>query len=70
MGKLKDLNKVLVIGSDKMRSILDYTDRTTCILFGDGAGAVVLQRTGENRGILSTHLHSEGKHAEELALEV
>ena len=44
--------KVLVIGSDKMSSILDYTDRATCILFGDGAGAVLLEPAGENEGIL------------------
>lgn len=44
--------KVMVIGSDKMSSILDYTDRATCILFGDGAGAVLLEPAGENEGIL------------------
>src|SRR5271163_4823197 len=44
--------KVLVIGSDKMSSILDYADRATCILFGDGAGAVLLEPAGEGEGIL------------------
>jgi 3-oxoacyl-[acyl-carrier-protein] synthase III len=44
--------KVLVIGSDKMSSILDYTDRATCILFGDGAGAVLLEPAATNEGIL------------------
>jgi 3-oxoacyl-[acyl-carrier-protein] synthase-3 len=44
--------KVMIIGSDKMSSILDYTDRATCILFGDGAGAVLLEPAGENEGIL------------------
>jgi len=44
--------KVLVIGSDKMSSILDYTDRSTCILFGDGAGAVLLEPAAANEGIL------------------
>jgi len=44
--------KVLVIGSDKMSSILDYTDRATCILFGDGAGAVLLEPAAANEGIL------------------
>jgi 3-oxoacyl-[acyl-carrier-protein] synthase-3 len=44
--------KVLVIGSDKMSSILDYTDRATCILFGDGAGAVLLEPSAANEGIL------------------
>jgi 3-oxoacyl-[acyl-carrier-protein] synthase-3 len=44
--------KVLVIGSDAMSTILDYTDRATCILFGDGAGAVLLEPAGDNEGIL------------------
>jgi 3-oxoacyl-[acyl-carrier-protein] synthase III len=44
--------KVLVIGSDKMSSILDYTDRATCILFGDGAGAVLLESAAGNEGII------------------
>lgn len=44
--------KVMVIGSDKMSSILDYTDRATCILFGDGAGAVLLERAADGEGIL------------------
>ena len=44
--------KVLVIGSDKMSSILDYTDRATCILFGDGAGAVLLEPANEGEGIV------------------
>lgn len=52
--------KVLVIGSDKMSSILDYTDRTTCILFGDGAGAVVLEATEENEGIIDYVHHTDG----------
>ena len=44
-----------------MSSILDYEDRNTCILFGDGAGAAILQRS-DNNGILSTHLHCDGKN--------
>lgn len=44
--------KVMVIGSDTMSSILDYKDRATCVLFGDGAGAVLLEPAGENEGIL------------------
>jgi len=56
---------VLVIGAEVMTRILDWTDRATCVLFGDGAGAVVLQaqeiEEGEKLGILSTHLHSDGK---------
>ncbi len=51
--------KVLVIGSDKMSSIVDYTDRTTCILFGDAAGAVVLEET-ETGGIIDFVHHMEG----------
>jgi len=52
---------VLVIGADIMTRITDWEDRGTCILFGDGAGAVILQATDEpNRGILSSHLYSDG----------
>lgn len=53
-------NKVLVIGADKMSSIIDYTDRTTCILFGDAGGAVVLEATGEDTGIIDFVHHTEG----------
>lgn len=62
---------ILVIGSELHSGGLDMTTRgrNVSVIFGDGAGAVVLQATeNENSGILSTHLHSEGKHAEELAL--
>jgi len=56
---------VLVIGAEVMTRILDWNDRATCVLFGDGAGAVVLQaqeiNEGDQIGILSTHLHSDGK---------
>jgi 3-oxoacyl-[acyl-carrier-protein] synthase-3 len=50
----------LIIGSEVMSMLMDWTDRSTCILFGDGAGAVVLKGQRSRRGILSTHLHSEG----------
>lgn len=50
----------LVIGAEIFSRITDWTDRNTCILFGDGAGAAVLAKTTGKRGILSTHLHSEG----------
>lgn len=58
---------VLVIGAERLSSITDMTDRTTCLLFGDGAGAVVLEAaegkgTNEDRGILATALHSDGRH--------
>lgn len=52
--------KVLVIGADKMSSILDYTDRNTCILFGDGAGAVILEESDDETGIINSIHHSEG----------
>lgn len=51
---------VLVVGAEVMSAIIDWADRGTCILFGDGAGAVVVGPSGEERGILSTHLHSDG----------
>ena len=55
----------LVIASEKMSSITDWTDRETCVLFGDGAGAVVLRKSnGSGRGILSSHLRSDGKLAD------
>lgn len=50
----------LVIGAEIFSRITDWTDRNTCVLFGDGAGAAVLAKTTGKRGILSTHLHSEG----------
>ena len=52
--------KVVVIGGDKMSAILDYTDRTTCIIFGDGAGAVLLEPTTEEVGVLDAILRSDG----------
>lgn len=52
--------KVLVIGSDKMSSIVDYTDRSTCILFGDAAGAVLLEASDDESGIIDYVHHSEG----------
>ncbi|MBS1096097.1 ketoacyl-ACP synthase III [Gluconobacter sphaericus] len=54
--------KVLVIGSEVFSRLLDWTDRSTCVLFGDGAGAVLLETgVGEGEGVLSTHLHSDGR---------
>ncbi|MDB5971313.1 MAG: ketoacyl-ACP synthase [Hydrocarboniphaga sp.] len=52
----------LVIGAETFSRILDWTDRRTCVLFGDGAGAVVLQPS-EAPGVLSAHLHSDGRHS-------
>jgi 3-oxoacyl-[acyl-carrier-protein] synthase-3 len=54
------LRHILVVGAEVMSVITDWTDRSTCILFGDGAGAVVLEPADGNRGILSSHLHSDG----------
>jgi 3-oxoacyl-[acyl-carrier-protein] synthase-3 len=54
-------NKALVIGAEVFSRILDFTDRTTCVLFGDGAGAVVLEAS-DTPGILATDLHADGKH--------
>jgi 3-oxoacyl-[acyl-carrier-protein] synthase-3 len=51
----------LVVGADVFSRILDFNDRTTCVLFGDGAGAVVLEAS-EEPGILATDLHADGKH--------
>ena len=52
--------KVLVIGADKMSSIVDYTDRTTCIIFGDGAGAALFEPNEEGLGLLDEYLRSDG----------
>ena len=54
-------NKALVIGAEVFSRILDFTDRTTCVLFGDGAGAVVLEAS-DTPGILSSDLHADGKY--------
>ncbi len=54
------MRHVLVIGSEVMSAITDWTDRNTCVLFGDGAGAAVVSASDGERGILSTHLRSDG----------
>jgi 3-oxoacyl-[acyl-carrier-protein] synthase-3 len=54
--------KALVVGAEVFSRILDFTDRTTCVLFGDGAGAVVLEAS-DTPGILSTDIHADGKHS-------
>jgi len=61
--------KVVVVGADKMSSIVDYTDRTTCILFGDGAGAVLLEPTEDENGIIDSVLRSDGSGSEFLYLK-
>ncbi len=60
-------NTALVIGAEVFSRILDFNDRGTCVLFGDGAGAVVL-RAGDTPGILATDLHADGRHAEILCV--
>ena len=54
----------LVVGAEKMSAIVDWKDRSTCVLFGDGAGAVVLKRSRHGKGILSAYMRSDGKLAD------
>jgi 3-oxoacyl-[acyl-carrier-protein] synthase III len=66
--------RALVIGAETFSRILDWSDRSTCVLFGDGAGAVVLEAqrgpgTREDRGILSSHLRSDGRHKSKLYVD-
>jgi len=66
--------RALVIGAETFSRILDWNDRTTCVLFGDGAGAVVLEAqeqtgTSADRGILTTHLRSDGRHRAKLYVD-
>src|SRR5690606_25666472 len=63
MVKAGTARRALVIGAEVFSRILDFKDRTTCVLFGDGAGAVVLAAS-ETPGILATDLHADGRHAE------
>ena len=62
-------NKVIVVGCDKMSSIVDYTDRTTCVLFGDGAGAVLLEPNSDGLGIMDYILKSDGSGGEFLKMK-
>jgi 3-oxoacyl-[acyl-carrier-protein] synthase-3 len=67
-------DKILVIGAETFSRLLDWTDRSTCVLFGDGAGAVVLSReiqSGENsdRGLLTSHLRSDGRYKDKLYVD-
>lgn len=61
--------KVVVVGADKMSAIVDYSDRTTCILFGDGAGAVLLEPNYEGLGVLDSILRSDGTGAQYLHMK-
>jgi 3-oxoacyl-[acyl-carrier-protein] synthase-3 len=74
MIKARQARRVLVIGAETFSRILDFSDRATCVLFGDGAGALVLEAaegTGgsADRGILATDLHSDGRYAELLYVD-
>ncbi len=61
VGKFKN---ILVIGAEALSTITDYTDRNTCVLFGDGAGAVILSASNDESGVLSTFFKSDGNQAE------
>ncbi|SEL00099.1 3-oxoacyl-[acyl-carrier-protein] synthase-3 [Maribacter orientalis] len=61
--------KVLLIGADKMSSIIDYTDRTTCIIFGDGAGAVLFEPNNEGLGLQDEYLRADGRGRKFLGME-
>ena len=66
--------RALLIGAETFSRILDWTDRTTCVLFGDGAGAVVMEAQEQpgamsDRGVLTTHLRSDGQHKSKLYVD-
>jgi 3-oxoacyl-[acyl-carrier-protein] synthase-3 len=77
MLKSGTFKRALVVGAETFSRILDWSDRTTCVLFGDGAGAVVLDAvavngsagSGAERGILTTHLRSDGRHKSKLYVD-
>jgi 3-oxoacyl-[acyl-carrier-protein] synthase-3 len=60
---------VVVVGADKMSSIIDYTDRTTCVLFGDGAAAVLLQQDEGDCGVVDSQLYSDGSGGDFLCMK-
>ena len=59
---------ILIIGSEKYSNILDWKDRSTCVLFGDGAGAIILS-ADEKEGIISSHIHADGQYNDLLSVE-
>ncbi|WP_374444483.1 beta-ketoacyl-ACP synthase III [Stella sp.] len=72
--RLGQAKTALVIGAETFTRLLDWEDRTTCVLFGDGAGALVLRAepgtgTAADRGVLTTHLHSDGRHRDALYVD-
>ena len=58
--KAKNAKRILVVGAETLSKIVDWEDRRTCVLFGDGAGAVILEATSEKKGLLSTNIFSDG----------
>lgn len=71
--KAGQADTALVIGAETFSRIMDWEDRTTCVLFGDGAGAIVLKagegETADDAGVLSTHLHSDGRYRDMLYVD-
>ncbi len=72
--KAGQAKRVMVIGAETFSRILDWEDRTTCVLFGDGAGAMIFEAqigegTSEDKGILTTHLHSDGQYCDLLYVD-
>ncbi len=61
-------NRILLVGAEVISKFTDWSDRTTCVLFGDGAGAVLLEGTKEKRGIYSTHIYSDGSLSDLISL--
>ncbi|HUQ64984.1 MAG TPA: beta-ketoacyl-ACP synthase III [Flavitalea sp.] len=61
--------KVVVVGADKMSAIVDYSDRTTCVLFGDGGGAILLEPSADDTGVLDSILKSDGSGAKYLHMK-
>jgi 3-oxoacyl-[acyl-carrier-protein] synthase-3 len=62
--KTNKAKNILVVGAETMSRLVNWKDRNTCVLFGDGAGAVLLSATREDRGILATSLHSDGSYVD------
>lgn len=62
-------NTVLVIGADKLSNLIDWTDRNTCVLFGDGAGAAVLRSRAGSHGVISTYMGSDGDFSDILSIQ-
>jgi 3-oxoacyl-[acyl-carrier-protein] synthase III len=61
-------NTVLIVGAEKLSTITDWTDRNTCVLFGDGAGAAILRNRPNSHGVISTHMGSDGDFSEILSM--